>query len=133
MPFICPGPTKKMYLSPIFSDRPDLKNGLVGPSNIDSSHPRMENSILLPPSPATVNTESLITSQCSKSFGRARQKKYQLIVKQNVQLLAWTVSGKKYLYQKSLPFLLPMPEAQGQFFLTNWPYVSGIADVLGKN
>lgn len=73
--FIYPAPTKKIYLSPILSDRPNLKNVSFVPSVIDSSHLRMENSILLPPTSVTVNTESFVTSQCSKSFGRAKQKK----------------------------------------------------------
>lgn len=56
------------------SDRPDLKNVSVGPSNIESSHLRMENSILLTQTSATVNTEPFFTSQCSKSFGRTKKK-----------------------------------------------------------
>ena len=81
------------------SDRPDLKNDSVGPSNIESSHLRMENSILLTQTSATVNTEPFFTSQCSKSFGRTK-KKHQFMKKQNVQLLAWKFSGKNYLQKE---------------------------------
>ena len=60
---------------------------------------------------------------------------HQLTEKQDLQLLAWTVSGKSYLqkkYQKSLPSLLQMPEDQGQSLNTNRPCVNGIADVVGE-
>ena len=58
---------------------------------------------------------------------------HQLIENQNLQLLAWTVSGKSYLqkdYQKSLPSLLQMPEDQRQSLIMNRSGVSGIATVL---
>lgn len=38
---------KWICLFPIFSDRPDLEKDSVRPSNIDSGHPRMEDSMLV--------------------------------------------------------------------------------------
>ena len=59
---------------------------------------------------------------------------YQLIEKKNLQLLAWTVSGKSCLqyYRKNLPSLLQMPEDQGQSLITNRPDVSAIAGAAGE-
>ena len=58
---------------------------------------------------------------------------HKLIEKKNLQLLAWTVSGKSYLqkdYQKCLPSLFQFPEGQGQPLIRNWPGISGIAGDL---
>ena len=58
------------------------------------------------------------------------QENHVLVEKGSLQLLAWTVSGKIYLFNL---FLLPqMPEERAQALITNRPSVSGIVGVVGK-
>ena len=92
----------------------------------------MANTVVVPSTSANVNKKSLVTSKYSRSFDRTKQN-YQLIENQNLQLLAWTVSGKSYLQkdsQKILPSLMQIPEGQGQSLITNRRGVSGLAGVL---
>ena len=67
---------KEMLLPlPILAYRHSFKKNSVRPSNIDSSHPRMVNSILIRSNAGNVNTESLLTSKCFKSLDRVKQTK----------------------------------------------------------
>ena len=123
---------KGICFSPILSNRSGLKKDSIGPSNTDSSNHRMANTVVVPSTSANVNKKSLVTSKYSRSFDRTKQN-YQLIENQNLQLLAWTVSGKSYLQkdsQKILPSLMQIPEGQGQSLITNRRGVSGLAGVL---
>ena len=66
---------KGICFSPILSNRSGLRKDSVGPSNTDSSNPRMANTVVVHSAYANVNKLSLFTSKYSKSFDRAKQTK----------------------------------------------------------
>ena len=58
---------------------------------------------------------------------------HPLIEQENLQLPAWTVSGKDYMqkeFRNTWPLLSQMPEDQVQMLITNWSGVSSITGVL---
>ena len=84
-----------------------LKEDSVRPSNTNSSNPSMAGTVLVPSvsEQMSIKNPSLLSSISNLLIG-PNKKNNQLIEKQNLQFLAWTVSGKRYLqkdYQKSLP------------------------------
>ena len=98
----------------IFSNLTSIifKKDSVRPSNTNSSNPRMADIVSVQMS---IKNPLLLSSISNLLIG-PNKKNNQLIEKQNLQLLAWTVSGKHYLqkdYQKSLPSLVEMPEDHG--------------------
>ena len=65
----------------------------------------------------------------------ANREKHPLIEQENLQLLAWTVSGKNYMqkeFWETLPLLSQIPEDPVEMLITNQPGVSGIAGVSQK-
>ena len=63
----------------------------------------------------------------------ANRENHPLIEQKNLQLLAWTVSGKNYMqkeFWETLPLLSQIPEDPVEMLITNQPGVSGIAGVL---
>ena len=66
---------KGICLCPILSNRSGLRKDSIGPSNTDSSNPRMANTVVVPSASANVNKESLATSKYSRSFDRTKQTK----------------------------------------------------------
>ena len=66
---------KEICLCPILSNRSGLRKDSIGPSNTDSSNPRMANTVVVPSASANVNKESLATSKYSRSFDRTKQTK----------------------------------------------------------
>ena len=84
-----------------------LKEDSVRPSNTNSSNPSMADTVLVPSVSEQMSIKNpLLLSSISNLLIGPNKKNNQLIEKQNLQLLAWTVSGKRYLqkdYQKSLP------------------------------
>ena len=56
------------------------------------------------------------------------------LIKGNLQLLTWIVSGKDYIqkeYQRYLPLLSQMPDHQAQSFIMNSTGIRSITGVLG--
>ena len=94
-----------------------LKEDSVRPSNTNSSNTKMADTVLVPSVSVQMSIKNpLLLSSISNLLIGPNKKNNQLIEKQNLQLLAWTVSGKHYLqkdYQKSLPSLVEMPEDHG--------------------
>ena len=59
--------------------------------------------------------------------------KYTLQEGNQLQLVAWKVSGKLWKmreYKTSLPHLSQIPEGQGQYLITNQPGKRGLAGVV---
>ena len=80
------------------------------------------------------NRSPLILSKVPGLLQGLNKELHPIIVKGNLQHLAWIVSGKGYLqkeYQRNLPPLSQMPDNQAQSLITNRPGVNGIAGALG--
>ena len=62
-----------------------------------------------------------------------QEQKHPLQEGNQLQLVAWKVSGKLWKvreYQNSLPHLSQIPEGQGQYLITNRPSERGLAGVV---
>ena len=129
-----PGPTRRDMPFTLLFNRLGLKKIQLDQATLIAVTPGWQNTVLVSSASANVNKESLVTSKCFRSFDRAKQASLSADRKKNMQLLAWTVSGKSCLqyYRKSLPSLLQMPEDQGQSLTTNRPDVSAIAGAVGE-
>ena len=80
------------------------------------------------------NRSPLILSKVPGLLQGLNKELHPIIVKGNLQHLAWIVSGKGYLqkeYRRNLPPLSQMPDNQAQSLITNRPGVNGIAGALG--
>ena len=119
-------------LSPILSNRSGRKKDSIGPSNTNSSYPRMGTQSWYPQLLQMSIKDPLLFQSIQNLLIGPKTKNHQLIRKQNLQLLA--LSGKSYLqrdYQKSLQPLFQIPYDQVKSLITNRPGLSGIDCVVG--
>ena len=77
--------------------------------------------------------DSIILPNLTTLLQGPQGQKHPLQGRNQLQLVAWKVSGKPWKvreYQNLLPHLSQIPEGQGQYLITNRPGESGLAGVV---